>query len=417
MQIFPVAVIKVTPPYMRTAKFDSTGSKVDIVFDQEVEVYDSKDTRQDTPLIAVECSALFVDAVSLLGADAVCNLPSSEKTKLQIVLSSGAKLLPSVSAEAQTDVFSSAEAQRKCAPNMLSLRDNRVKSAKDKSISGLGCVRVASPSNPRPPVAVPVYQRRIGVCDDLTVRAASAVAASGGRPLEFSWDVAFFNFTEEIHLPADFPSLGKLPSATIAKAVMPNGTSSIRVTLKLRSIFHAETTTVIEVERVLNQLPAVELNARSSVLKRNKFIVAASGSIPPCEGDTNAAGGKPKFKYSWKLSSAPMQSGKNNNDKSSPKEKVNLAGLIDKRIGGKRIVRYTNKRESRIRFKPHALASCTTYSFNCTVAYNPGDGSSVSNWQTHEVAISQGNIVAIISGEAQGEWLWQNRELASFLSF
>ena len=190
MQIFPVAVIKVTPPFMRTAQFDSTGSKVNIVFDQEVEVYDSKDTRQDTrqdtPLIAVECSALFVDAVSLLGADAVCSLPSSDKTALQIVLSSGAKLLPSVSAKAQTDVFSSADAQSNCAPNMLSLRDNRVKSAKDKSISGLGCVRVASPSNPRPPVAVPVYQRRIGVCDDLTVRAASSVAASGGRPLEFS---------------------------------------------------------------------------------------------------------------------------------------------------------------------------------------------------------------------------------------
>ena len=118
MQIFPVAVIEVTPPYMRTAKFDSTGSKVDIVFDQEVEVYDSKDTRQDTPLIAVECSALFVDAVRLLGADAVCNLPSSKKTELQIVLSSGATLLPSVSAKAQADVFSSADAQRNCAPNM-----------------------------------------------------------------------------------------------------------------------------------------------------------------------------------------------------------------------------------------------------------------------------------------------------------
>ena len=378
---------------MRAAQFDSTGSKVNVVFDQEVVVHDSEGAR----LIAVDCSYIFVDAVRLLGADAVCKFPSF--TTLQIVLSSDATLMPSVSAKAQTDVFSSADAQSNCAPNMLVLRDDRVKSVRDLKTSGLGCVRVASPSNPQPPVAVPVYQRRIGVCDDLTVRAASSVAASGGRPLEYSWDVAFFNVTGQIHLPASFPSLGKEASATIAKAAMPDGTTSIRVTLQLRSIFSTVTTKVIEVNRVLDRLPTVELNARSSVLQRDKFIAAASGSIPPCEGDSNA-GAEPSFTYSWQLWSAPTQSGNTNNDESSLKTEVDVDGLM-----AKGMVSYTNRRKSGMRFVPHALVSCTTYSFRCTVAYNAGTGSSVSNWQTHELAISQGNVVAIISGETQADCL------------
>ena len=40
--------------------------------------------------------------------------------------------------------------------------------------------------------------------------------------------------------------------------------------------------------------------------KRDKFIVAATGSIPPCEGDSNADA-EPSFTYSWQLWSAPMQ--------------------------------------------------------------------------------------------------------------
>ena len=134
---------------MRTARFDPTGSKVNIVFDQPVVVRDSTPTR----LLAVDCSYLFVDSVRLLGADAVCKLRSS--TTLQIVLSSGATLLPSV--KAQTDVVSAAAAQRNCtSTRALSLRDDRVKSARVESVSGLGCAQ--------PPVAVALYRRRIGVC-------------------------------------------------------------------------------------------------------------------------------------------------------------------------------------------------------------------------------------------------------------
>ena len=364
---------------MRTAQFDSTGSKVNVVFDQAVLVRDSERTR----LVAVDCSSLFADAVRLLGAGAVCKLPSSKT--LQIILSSGAGLLPSVSAKEQTDVFSPADAQKNCASNMLSLLQNSVKSSIDESVGGLGCVRVAAPSNPQPPIAVPVYQRRIGVCDDVTVHAASSVAASGGRPLTFAWNVAFFNGTEEIHLPDNSPALGDAASATIRKNAMPDAATVIRVTLKLRSIFKMVTTTVIEVKRVLDQLPSVELNAQTSVLKRNSFIMSASGSIPPCANDTKATA-RPSFAYSWQMWSIPTQSGKSRNSQSS----VELVVPLDV---------YTNRRQSALRFVPHALASCTTYRLRCTVAYSTGDGSSVSNWQTHDVAVSQGNIVAIISGQ------------------
>ena len=356
------------------------GSKVDIAFDQAVVVRDSRRTR----LLAVDCSDLFADSARLLGPEAVCKLPSPKT--LRVVLSSGATLLPSI---ARTGEVSPA-AQRNCSSaRVLSLRDGRVKSARDESVSAQGCVRVAAPSNPQPPVAVPLYQRRIGVCDDLSVRAASSVAASGGRPLGFSWAVTFFNGTKKLALPSDFPSLGAAASATVAKRVMPEGATSIRVTLQLRSIFGAVSTTAMEVKRVLDALPAVELSARSSVSKRNGFVVSAAGSIPRCKGGGKASA-EPSFVYSWQLWSL----GRSSDAESSPGTVVPLGGLLQRGL-----VRYTNRRKSRLRFAPHALSPCTAYRFRCTVAYSAGEDGSVSNWQTHEVAVARGDIVAIISGE------------------
>ena len=371
---------------MRTAQFDATGSKIDVVFDQAVVVYDS----EQTPLTAVECSVIFHDAGSLLGAGAVCNFPSP--TSLQIALSSGATLRQSVSAEAQTDVFSSVDAQTNCESNVLSLVQNSVKSARDNSVSAAGCVRVAAPLNPQPPIAMVEYQRRVGVCDDFQVRAASSVAASGGRQLVFDWNVVFSNATaDEIPLQTGFPALGNTTSITIKKDVMPQTATVIRVTLKLRSIFNRVTSTLIEVNRVLDQLPSVEINARSSVLKQDKFFVIASGSIPPCANSARA-NAAPSFRYSWKINAT--QAVETGDSQSSREEVVALESLIKQGL-----VRYTNKRKSGLRFIAHALSSCTTYKFRCEVSYNSGDGNVVKNWQTREVAVTQGNIVAIISGQ------------------
>ena len=191
---------------MRTAQFDSTGSKVNIVFDQEVQVHDSK----GIPLIAVDCSYLFADSVRLLGADAVCKLRSS--TTLQIVLSSGATLLPSV--KAQTDVVSAAAAQRNyTSKRALSLRDDRVKSVRDQSVSGLGCARVAAPSNPQPPVAVTLYRRRIGMCS--TVRTYSIVRDHLVTRLgSAGWVVAFSNGRHQGALPATRRSFSMCAAAS-----------------------------------------------------------------------------------------------------------------------------------------------------------------------------------------------------------
>ena len=365
---------------MQAAGFDRTGAKVNVIFDQAVVVRDSRRTQ----LLAVDCSYLFADSTRLLGADAVCKLPSP--TTLEIVLSSGATLLPSAHAQ------ESSAGQSKCtSTHLLSLRANRVHAAIDEKVSARGCIGVAAPSNPEPPVAVPLYQGRIGVCDDLTVRAGSSVAASGGRPLQFSWAVTFFNGVNKLALPSDFPSLGTAASTTIAKRDMPEGCTNIRVTLQLRSIFGAVTSTQIQVKRVLDALPVVELNARSSVSKRNALVVAAAGSIPRCKsGDSPSA--QPSFVYSWQMWS--LRSGESSDDESSPGTVVPLEELIEQGVA-----RYTNTRKSSLRFAPHALSPCTAYKFRCTVAYSIGEGASVSNWQTHEVAVSQGNIVAIISGQ------------------
>ena len=378
------AVLEVTPPYMRTAQFDSMGSKIDVVFDQAVVVHDP----DLIPLAAVKCSAIFNDAARLLGAGAVCNFASP--TSMQIALSSGATLRQSVSAEAQMEVFSSDDAQKNCRSNYLSLLKDIVKAVADESVRGVGCVQVAAPSNPQSPIAMVEYQDRVGVCDDLPVNAASSVAASGGRQLVFEWRVAFFTAAEKvITLAADFPTLGKANSITIKKGVMPKMATAIRVELKLRSIFDTVALKVMEVKRVLDQLPSVEINSRNSVLRQNNFLLIASSSIPPCaDGDKAAA---PSLTYSWSVTSTATRDGETDDSQSSRREP--LSSWMKQKL-----VRYTNKRESGLRFKAYALLSCRTYRFRCTVSYKSGDGSTVNNWDTREVVVKQGKIVAIISG-------------------
>ena len=99
--------VQVSPPYMRTAQFDSTGSKINVVFDQALAF----------TLTTVECSSIFNDAARLLGVGAVCKFVSP--ASMQIVLLPGATLQQSVSAKAQKEVFSSADAQRNCNSNLL----------------------------------------------------------------------------------------------------------------------------------------------------------------------------------------------------------------------------------------------------------------------------------------------------------
>ena len=371
------AVPQVTPSYMRTAQFDSTGSKINVVFDQAL-VF---------TLTTVECSAIFNDAARLLGAGAVCNFASP--TSMQIVLSPGATLRQSVSAKAQKELFSSVEAQRNCRSKVLSLLEDSVKAAADESVSGAGCVRVAGPSNPQPPIAIVEFERRIGICDDLHVNAASSVAASGGRRLVFEWSVAFFNATMEIPVQVGFPALGNATSITIKKSDVPETATAIRVTLKLRSIFDTVTSKVMEVKRALAKLPSVDINSRSSVLKKNNFYVIATGGIPSCADGDNA--GAPSLTYSWSVTSTATRDGETDDSQSSRREP--LSSWMKQKL-----VRYTNKRESGLRFKAYALLSCTTYRFRCTVSYKSGDGSTVNNWDTREVVVKQGKIVAIISG-------------------
>ena len=373
---------------MRTAQFDATGSNIDIAFDQAVVVHNS----EHVTLTVVECSAVFNHANTLLGAGAVCTFPSP--TSLQIALSFGATLRQSVAAEAQTEVFSLVDARKSCKPNALSLLRNRVKSARDASVSAVGCVRVAAPSNPQPPIAVAEYQRRIGVCDDLQIRAASSVAASGGRQLVFDWAVAFSNASaDEIQLQSGFPALGNATSITIKQGVMPQTATVIRVTLKLRSIFNTITSKVIEVKRVLDRLPSVEINSRSSVLKHDMFVVVASGTIPACANGATA-NAAPSFVYTWEMWSIAAQAGQTDDSESSREEVVALNSLMQQGA-----VRYTDKRKSGLRFISHALSACTRYRFRCNVSYDSGDGKVVTNWHTREVAVTQGKIVAIISGQ------------------
>ena len=253
-----------------------------------------------------------------------------------------------------------------------------------------GC-QVAAPSNPQCPIAMVEYQDRIGICDDLHVNAASSVAASGGRQLVFEWSVAFFNATMEIPVQVGFPALGNATSITIKKSDVPETATVIRVTLKLRSIFDTVTSKVIEVKRVLAKLPSVEINSRSSVLKKNNFYVIATGGIPSCADGDNA--GAPSLTYSWSVTSTATRDGETDDSQSSGEDVVELDSLMKQKLA-----HYTNKRESGLRFEANALLSCRTYRFRCTVSYKSGDGSTVNNWDTREVVVKQGEIVAIISG-------------------
>ena len=192
-------------------------------------------------------------------------------------------------------------------------------------------------------------------------------------------------------MQVDFPALGDATSITIKKGDILETATVIRVTLKLRSIFDMVTSEVMEVKRVFDQLPSVEINSRSSVLKKNNFYVIATGGIPSCaDGDKAAA---PSLTYSWSVTSTATRDGETDDGQSSGEDVVELDTLMEQKL-----VRYTNKRESGLRFKQHVLSSCTTYKFRCDVSYDSGDGNEVTNWQTREVAVKQGKIVAIISG-------------------
>ena len=354
------AVHDTSSPRMRSARFDATGSRVSVKFDQPV-VFPT-----GARLTNVQCSKVFINAAQLLGSGAMCELRTT--TTLQIVLSSDATLLPSPPST-----------------QMLSLLEGALRSLRDEFVGAVGNVGVAAPTTPKHPVVVTEYQRSIGVCSDLEIDAAMSVAASGGRPLVFHWTVAFFNGTNKIHSPLNASALA---SVSVTAKEIPHETTTITVTLTLTSIFGTQSRDVIKVERALNQVPLVELSARSLVLRKNAFVVSASGSIPPCENGAGSSAVTPAFTYSWRL----MQTGADNDDSLSIQQT-----RVD--VSLKNLSSSTNKQGSGLRFASYALDSCATYRFRCTVGYSSRGKASVSNWQTHDLTVPQGKVVALISGE------------------
>ena len=375
---------------MRSARFDATGSRVRVTFDQPVRV---RGPARSLPA-NVECSMVFANASRLLGSGAVCEL--KQATTLVIALSYDATLLPSPPSEGRME--GSVSHQRACAPNMLSLLDGELRSLRDKSVGAVGCVGVAAPSNPKRPVAVTVYQRRIGVCDDLVIDAARSVAASGGRRLVFNWAVTFANGTETISSPVTAAVLGHAASVTVTTAMMPNAATAIAVNLTLESIFGVQSLTVMRVVWRLDQLPSVELSALASVARHNAFVVSASGSVPPCANGTSAP--RPTLTYSWQLHSAPMPTDTDSGDS----EKQTWTVLSLRELLDQNLVSYTNTQQSGLRFIPHVLEACTAYQLRCMVGYTAAGGVvSKSNWRTHSLVVPQGKIVALISGELKAQ--------------
>ena len=355
---------------MRSAEYDATGSWVRVTFDQPVAMHSAAQTR----VTRVNCASIFADSTQLLGSGAMCKLQNS--TTLEIVLSSGATLVPSYSS-----VGDCSEAN-----TTLTLLDGRVRSLSDESVDAVGCVGVAPPSNAKPPVAKYVYQDRIGVCADLNIDAAMSVAASGGRPLEFTWAVEFADRNGPIRSHIDSSILGSASSVTVMADQIPGAATNILVMLNLRSkLFGTQSATIVRVERALDELPSVEISAQSVSLQQNEFSIETSGSIPACANGTLT----PAFTYSWEMFSSTAQ---------DTWTVVDLEDFMQRDL-----VSYTNKRESGMRFAAHTLKSCTTYRFKCTVGYSTVGNAEVSNWQTHEVVIQQGEIVALISGNLEVE--------------
>ena len=348
---------------MRSAEYDATGSLVIVTFDRPVAMYSAAQTR----VTRGYCASIFADSSELLGSGAICKLRNS--TTLQIVLSSSATLKPSSSVGGDCSEPSAT----------LTLLESGIRLSREASVSAVGCVGVAPPSNPKLPVAKLVYQDRIGVCADLYIDAAMSVAASGGRPLEFAWAVEFANGNQQIRTDINSSVLGSASSVTVKSEMIPGTATKISVTLTLRSgLFSTQSETKVHVERALNQLPSVEISAQSVSLQQNAFTIKASGSIPACSTDTL----KSAFTYVWEMFSITA-----GQDTWAVED---LKGLAN----------YTNKRRSGLRFAAHTLHACTTYQFKCTVGYSIGGNNETTNWQTHEVVIQQGEIVALISGNS-----------------
>jgi len=275
-----VALTKRRPvPVPTSARFSSAGASITLSFTNP-----SSRTFSST-LTTAACSAVFSDATKL---GSTCTVSWTDSTNIRLTLGADATITPVLSGSTAC-----------VSGKSLQLRTNVIHAVAGSVLSSSGCVNVLEPLSPPSPTAVINAPSQIGICDQLSLSAASSYG-NAGRSLTFSWALLQSTMENTTLVDNALAAATAASSSTVslAQGVLEAG-ASLQFSVTVRNFLSSRTSTAMAVVTTSSlPLPLMSISGprELSITRGTSLTLTGEGSSPTCGGVSSR-----KMDFSWRL--------------------------------------------------------------------------------------------------------------------